>query len=172
MHESAKNRAMRPTRVAIPRKMILAFLDAVCNTAVAKDFEYCDHPRKIRLVCSHAQPVAASPHGDFIPELGRAYRMSAEHRPRQAFPPPAGTSAGVIRPQGFRRRTARPTQNTAPHGARFLQMEGRTRFSCAFGRAQGDTVVIPSGPAPSEDRKAKASTGIPLGRTIGLQRFI
>lgn len=38
--ESAKSRVTEPfVRVASPRKIILAFLDALCNTAGAKSFE-------------------------------------------------------------------------------------------------------------------------------------
>jgi hypothetical protein len=47
MHESAKNRARRPTRVAIPREIIVAWLRRVCNAGCAKDFEYETAPRQI-----------------------------------------------------------------------------------------------------------------------------
>jgi hypothetical protein len=80
--ETATSQVMEPTEGRItPAIDILTRLCVFCK---CDEFKNGSISRQIDILCPLLR-VAAPVHGDFIPQVGRAYRMSATERPKQAF---------------------------------------------------------------------------------------
>ena len=96
---------MGPRRELHPRKIILAYSDEHCYREVATCFEDATASRQIDRPAPFAVlQLAALPQGDFIREVGRAYRMSAESA-TTCTPIPLRTS-GFDREQGLSEASA------------------------------------------------------------------
>jgi len=114
--ESAKSRDMEPTRVGSPPQNYLDTLTKFWQYGVAKSFEICERSRTIRPLRSSLLLLAAPPYGDFIPGVGRAYRMSAFKRPATCNLEAFGTSSEGDAPKGLNRENATVPEHGFPWG--------------------------------------------------------
>jgi hypothetical protein len=103
MCKSAKSHTKEPRRDDHPRNFILDYSDDFCKTVVAKSFLHEGQFSRQIDILDPVDALGAPVHGDFIPQVAHAYRMSGLKGLKRAFQTASETSVDEYGPQGLNR---------------------------------------------------------------------